>query len=154
MGSLFLASKQYKYQKNSSTKNNNQGYNSIYYFSNVVTKMIRVKKDQKRSSLDGISQFSEDLENEWVPMSRNQKSRKPINPTSNRSYRKSSRVQDWVNFNIKSLGDITSQDSDSGFEQSTGKSTADYHSLYIEPWTDCHNNDPRRSRDRKNCGNQ
>ena len=44
--------------------------------------MIRVKKDQKRSSLDGISQFSEDLENEWVPMSRNQKSRKPINPTS------------------------------------------------------------------------
>ena len=63
-------------------------------------------------------------------------------------------MQDWVNFNIKSLGDITSQDSDSGFEQSTGKSTADYHSLYIEPWTDCHNNDPRRSKDRKNCGNQ
>ena len=44
--------------------------------------MIRVKKDQKRSSLDGISQFSEDLEIDWVPMSRNQKSRKPINPTS------------------------------------------------------------------------
>ena len=48
--------------------------------------MIRVKKDQKRSSLDGISQFSEDLENEWVPMSRNQKSRKPINPTSKTNF--------------------------------------------------------------------
>ena len=74
--------------------------------------------------------------------------------SGNRSYRKSSRVQDWVNFNIKSLGDITSQDSDSGFEQSTGKSTADYQSLYIEPWTDCHNNaDSRINKDKKNNAN-
>ena len=73
--------------------------------------------------------------------------------SGNRSYRKSSRVQDWVNFNIKSLGDITSQDSDSGFEQSTGKSTADYQSLYIEPWTDCHNNADSRI-NKKNNANQ
>ena len=52
--------------------------------------------------------------------------------------RKSSRIQDWVNFNIKSLGDSTagSHDSDSGFEQSTKSN--DFHSLYVEPWTNCH----------------
>ena len=60
--------------------------------------------------------------------------------------RKSSRIQDWVNFNIKSLGDSTagSHDSDSGFEQSTKSN--DFHSLYVEPWTNCHDEQTIKNR--------
>ena len=59
-----------------------------------------------------------------------------------RALRRNTRIQDWVNFNIKSLGDTsklstnTSHDSDSGFEQPSSRN--EYHSLYIEPWTNCH----------------
>jgi len=63
--------------------------------------------------------------------------------------RKSSRIQDWVNFNIKSLGDSTagSHDSDSGFEQSTKSN--DFHSLYVEPWTNCHDEQTIKNRQQK-----
>ena len=56
--------------------------------------------------------------------------------TGQKSALGNSRVHDWVNFNIKSLGDSSCPaisgnqslgDSDSGFEQSSP--------VYIEPWT-------------------
>jgi hypothetical protein len=62
--------------------------------------------------------------------------------------KKSSRMSDWVNFNIKSLGGggdqlggpkshgslRTDHDSDSGYEQAPN----DFTSLYVEPWTNVH----------------
>lgn len=93
--------------------------------------------DKWRSNLEGNEKSADTIsvDMDWVPMSRNQKTRRPIH---SQTFRKSSRIQDWVNFNIKSLGGETSQDenSDSGFEQSTKSN--DYHSLYVEPWTNCH----------------
>lgn len=86
------------------------------------------------------SEISEDYEDiEWKPISSHQKTRKPINGSAHKPLRKTSRIQDWVNFNIKSLGDSANgHDSDSGFDQPSSRN--EYHSMYIEPWSNCHDN--------------
>lgn len=91
--------------------------------------------DKWRSSLEGTEKSDTiSVDMDWVPMSRHQKTRRPIN---SQRIGKSSRIQDWVNFNIKTLGETShDENSDSGFEQSTKSN--DYHSLYVEPWTNCH----------------